>query len=104
MRFLPIVMALLLSGCAQVAAEALADAAALHAAARARVHENFEYRRMIRAACMDSVKREIDKAGSETEKRQLLARAYPPLITFAVAKAAGEDPTSIGSKAHVCGE
>ena len=76
---------LLLTGCAEWAARAVTNADYLADSAEAYVSENHNDRRWVRETCRASLRAEIaelQKEGKHAEIRDLLARQYPPLVTF----------------------
>lgn len=104
MRYL-LLLALLASGCTQTAAKGLADADALHEAARAYVREIHDARREVRRLCWGMLMAEVKQLeadGKSAEARSRLKENYPPLVTVDVALQLIKDPEGFSTQPFGC--
>lgn len=97
--------ALALGGCAEALTTAMSDARDLHASGRAFVVENHEWRREIRRRCRELTIRqaeELEEAGDIDGARDVLARAYPQLVTASTVKELMNDPENFSGNSSGC--
>ncbi len=91
----------LLNGCTGTLVRLVQQGDYLHQAADEYVRDVHDMRRWIRQECRASLQRQINelrKGEDEQGLRAVLARNYPPLVTFDVLADARDDPTGILSK------
>lgn len=98
-------LALLTGGCAEFAATAVTDARDIHAAGRAFVFENHEWRREIRRRCRELTIKQADaleEQGDLEGARDALRRAYPQLLTVSMVKQVMDDPENFSAESSGC--
>ncbi len=104
--WIPIALALLLTGCAETVAKLAVDASYLHDTASNYVREVHSFRQFIRAECKASLVREIDQVRQERDEaalREVLRRHYPGLVSVDLFMNLRDDPNSILADALGCG-
>ena len=103
--WIPIALALLLTGCGETLARLTVDVTYLHEAAGNYVREIHGFRQFIRAECKASLVREIDtvrQEGDEAALRALLSRNYPGLVSLEVIAQAQEGASAVLATAPGC--
>jgi hypothetical protein len=104
-RYIPVILALFLTGCVEAGARIVEDASYLHQAGRAYVMEVHILRQDIRRLCRDMLMAEVkllEQEGRTDEARARLRDNYPGLVTLDIAKQARADPEGIMSEPFGC--
>ncbi len=102
---LSVILSLFLTGCAEVSARAIQEAAYLARVADEYVKEQHEIRQWIREECKASLVRQVEdlkRTGDEIAVRDLLAKYYPAPVTITIIKKVRDKSNNLLTNAKIC--